>query len=143
MGITLAFILTAQLPIFTSMCVGRRDRFNRPKGATPDEVQRNRAARQARTKRPSTNDRGAKIIQPLWLPYGALGLAENRVLPALLGTFGCLGLGVSACGGVSEHGEILSGVKPAAWPVPAWFSDHHRSRFARQTGKTCSNSACP
>jgi len=35
-----------------------------------------------------------KFIPPLWLPYGALGLAEHRVLPALLGTFACLGLGV-------------------------------------------------
>ena len=34
-----------------------------------------------------------KFIPPLWLPLGAQGLAEGRVLPALLGTLGCLGIG--------------------------------------------------
>ncbi|HWN96440.1 MAG TPA: hypothetical protein VNT99_15530 [Methylomirabilota bacterium] len=94
MGITLAFILIAQLPNFYFNVFGGRKRFDRPKGATPEEVQRNRAARKAAEKE---NIRqlveAQKFIPPLWLPYGALGLAEQRVLPALLGTFGCLGLG--------------------------------------------------
>jgi len=34
------------------------------------------------------------FIPPLWVPVGARGLAEGRVLPALLGTLGCLGIGV-------------------------------------------------
>ena len=33
------------------------------------------------------------FIPPLWVPVGARGLAEGRVLPALFGTLGCLGLG--------------------------------------------------
>jgi hypothetical protein len=94
MGITLAFILTAQLPNFYFNVFGSRNRPKRPKNATPEEVQRDRAARQAR-ERESVNKLIAvqKFIPPLWLPYGALGLAENRMWPALLGTCGCLGLG--------------------------------------------------
>jgi ABC-2 type transport system permease protein len=95
MGITLAFILVAQLPNFYFNVFGGRHRFDRPKGATPEEVQNNRAAREARDKA-NLNQliEVQKFIPPLWLPYGALGLAEQRVLPALLGTLGCLGLGV-------------------------------------------------
>jgi hypothetical protein len=94
MGITLAFILTAQLPNFYFNVFGGRKRFDRPKGATPEGVQRNRVARDA-TDKASVNQLIAaqKFIPPLWLPYGALALAEHRVLPALLGTCGCLGLG--------------------------------------------------
>jgi hypothetical protein len=94
MGITLAFILTFQLPNFYFNVFGGRKRFDPPKGATPEEVQRNRAAREASGKASvSQLIEAQKFIPPLWLPYGALGLAEHRVLPALLGTFGCLGLG--------------------------------------------------
>ena len=94
MGITLAFILTAQLPNFYFNVFGR-NRPKRPKNATPEEVQRDRAARQA-TEKETVNKLIAvqKFVPPLWLPFGALGLAENRVWPALLGTCGYLGLGV-------------------------------------------------
>jgi len=34
-----------------------------------------------------------KFIPPLWVPVGAMNLAEGRVLPACLGTLGCLALG--------------------------------------------------
>lgn len=93
-GITLAFILIVQVPNFYFNVFGGRQRFERPKGATPEEVQRARAARQAAEKA-TVNQliTVQKFIPPLWLPYGALGLAENRVVPALLGTLGCLGLG--------------------------------------------------
>jgi len=92
MGITLAFILTAQLPNFYFNVFGR-DRSKRPKNATPEEVQRDRAARQAKEKEKANKLIAVqKFVPPLWLPYGALGLAENRVWPALLGTCGCLGL---------------------------------------------------
>jgi ABC-2 type transport system permease protein len=94
MGISLAFILTFQLPNFYFNVFGGRQRFDQPKGTTPEEVQRNREARQAADK--ATLDKliaAQKFIPPLWLPYGALGLAEHRVLPALLGTLGCVGLG--------------------------------------------------
>jgi ABC-2 type transport system permease protein len=95
MGITLAFILAAQLPNFYFNVFGGRDRPKRQKGATAEEVQRERATRQA-AEQANVKKLIAlqKFIPPLWLPYGALRLAENRPLPALLGTLGCLGLGV-------------------------------------------------
>jgi hypothetical protein len=94
MGITLSFILIFQLPNFYFNAFGGRKRSDRPKGATPEEVQQNRAARAA-SKKEYLNKLIAvqKFIPPLWLPYGALSLAEHRVLPALLGTLGCFGLG--------------------------------------------------
>jgi hypothetical protein len=94
MGITLAFVLIFQLPNLYFNAFGGRKRFDRPKGATPEQVQRDRAVRKARDKT-SVNQliEVQKFIPPLWLPYGALGLAERRVLPALLGTLGGLGLG--------------------------------------------------
>jgi len=94
MGITLAFVLIFQLPNLYFNAFGGRHRFDRPKGATPEEVRRDRAAREARDKA-NVNQliEVQKFIPPLWLPYGALGLAEHRVLPALLGTLGGLGLG--------------------------------------------------
>jgi hypothetical protein len=60
----------------------------------PEEAQRDRVGREARDKA-NVNQliEVQKFIPPLWLPYGALGLAEHRVLPALLGTLGGLGLG--------------------------------------------------
>jgi ABC-2 type transport system permease protein len=94
MGITLAFVLIFQLPNLYFNAFGGRKRFDRPKGATPEEVQHDHAAREARDKA-NVNQliEVQRFIPPLWLPYGALGLAEHRVLPALLGTLGCLGLG--------------------------------------------------
>jgi hypothetical protein len=94
MGITLAFILMFQLPNLYFNVLGGRKRFEPLKGATLEEMQRDRAAREARDKA-NVNQliEVQKFIPPLWLPYGAMGLATHRVLPALLGTFGCLGLG--------------------------------------------------
>lgn len=95
MGITLSFILIAQLPNFYFNVFGGRNRPERKKGATPEEVQRERETRQAAEKEKLNRLVGLqKFVPPLWLPYGALGLAELRVLPALLGTLGCVGLGV-------------------------------------------------
>jgi ABC-2 type transport system permease protein len=95
MGITLGFILTAQLPNLYFNVLGRDDRPQRRSGATDEEAQRERELRRA-----TQRERFAKLIEaqryipPLWLPYGALALAEQRILPALLGTLGCAGLGV-------------------------------------------------
>jgi hypothetical protein len=94
MGITLSFILLAQLPNFYFNVFGRQKRSSRSSTATAEEVQRERQARRAAEKEQLNQlIELHKFIPPLWLPYGALGLAEHRVLPALLGTFGCLGLG--------------------------------------------------
>jgi hypothetical protein len=94
MGITLAFILMFQLPNLYFNVLGGRKRFEPLKGATSKEMYRDYEAHKARDKA-NVNQliEAQKFIPPLWLPYGALGLAEHRVLPALLGTFGCLGLG--------------------------------------------------
>jgi len=94
MGITAAFILMGQLPNLYFNVLGR-NRSSPPKGGTPEEVQRERAARQEADK--AMKERlfmAQKFVPPLWVSYGALGLAEHRVLPALLGTIGCVGLGV-------------------------------------------------
>jgi len=93
MGITLAFILVAQLPNLYFNVFGHT-RSKRPQNTTPEEVQRDREERQASKKENLDNLIAVqKFIPPLWLPYGALGLAEHRVMPALLGTIGCFGLG--------------------------------------------------
>src|SRR5262245_27959522 len=47
MGITLVFILAFQLPNFYFNVFGGRKRFDQPKSTTPEEVQRNLAAREA------------------------------------------------------------------------------------------------
>ena len=71
-----------------------KKRFDRPKNATPEEMQRYQAARSAANKAAfDTLVAVQKFVPPLWVPYGALGLAEHRVLPALLGILGCAGLG--------------------------------------------------
>src|SRR4030095_5587844 len=75
MGITLAFILTAQLPnIYFNLFA--RDRSKRPENATKEEAQRDRAARRA-VERENIDKLIAvqRFIPPLWLPYGALRLA--------------------------------------------------------------------
>lgn len=95
MGITVAFILTAQLPNLYFNVMGGRNRSKPLSGGTPEEVQRELAARRATAS--ATKERlmmAQRFIPPLWVSYGALGLAEHRVLPAVLGTMGCLGLGV-------------------------------------------------
>ena len=95
MGITLTFILVAQAPNFYFNVFGGSKLFDQPENATSEVRQRDRAARDA-TDNETVNQLIAvqKFIPPLWLPYGALGLAEHRVLPALLGISGCLALGV-------------------------------------------------
>lgn len=95
MGITVAFIVTAQLPNLYFNVLGGRDRAKSRRGGTPEEVQRQQAARQEANK--VSKERlvmAQKIFPPFWVSWGALGLAEQRVLPAVLGTIGCLGLGI-------------------------------------------------
>ncbi|MEI2723371.1 MAG: hypothetical protein V9H26_07455 [Verrucomicrobiota bacterium] len=95
MGITLGFILIFQVPNLYFNVLGGRQRFERPKNATPETEQRNRATRQTADQATFSQLIAVqKFIPPLWLPYGALGLAEHRLAPALLGAFGCFGLGV-------------------------------------------------
>jgi hypothetical protein len=94
MGITLGFILVAQLPNLFFNVFGRPHPPRPQPGASPEALQLERARRQS-----IQQERFAKLVElqtllpPFWLPYGAYALAEHRALPALLGTLGCAGLG--------------------------------------------------
>ena len=94
MGITMAFVLIGQLPNLYFNVLGRAQRAPIPPGATPNEVQSIRRQRQDAEKEMLNNLLAVqKFIPPFWVSVGAQGLAEHRVVPALLGTFGCFGLG--------------------------------------------------
>jgi ABC-2 type transport system permease protein len=95
MGISLSFILIAQVPNFYFNVFGRQNRSERRSDATPEERQAERAAgRVADEKRFVQLVELQRFVPPLWVPYGALALAEHRIPPALMGTLGCAGLGV-------------------------------------------------
>ena len=91
MCITFAFILLGQGPNLYFNVIHRDDfHSSRQSTAEPGSASAGRAG----PEKCSTNcSRAQKFIPPLWLPLGAQGLAEGRMLPALLGTLGCLGLG--------------------------------------------------
>jgi len=94
MGITLVFILTFQLPNLYFNVLGGRKEFDRPKGNPPEESQSARASHDAANQKLLHQlITVEKFVPPLWLPYGALSLAEHRPLPALFGALGCIGLG--------------------------------------------------
>lgn len=94
MGVTMAFVLLGQLPNFYFNVFGRAKRSSHPPGATQEEIQAARRKQQAAEKE-KLNQLLAiqKFIPPFWVSVGAQNLAEHRVLPALLGTAGCFGLG--------------------------------------------------
>ncbi len=89
MGVTLAFVLMAQLPNLI-ITMTRPDRAARGKVETPQEQEARKAADQ---KKVDLAIQVAHYVPPLWVPIGARGLAEGRVLPALLGTLGCFVIG--------------------------------------------------
>jgi hypothetical protein len=88
MGITFTFILFSQGPNLYFNVI-HRDDFHPGRQSTTDQDE-HRAAEQEKLNQLLAV---RKFIPPLWLPLGAQGLAEGRVLPALLGTLGCLGIG--------------------------------------------------
>jgi hypothetical protein len=92
MGISFAVIVVAQAPNFY-FNISRR--FNQP-------TKKERAAQTPEEKAARDADDEAKallfikaqeFVPPLWVPVGARALAERRVLPAFLGTLGCLAIG--------------------------------------------------
>lgn len=94
MGITMAFVLLAQLPNVYFNVFGGHNRPKQRQGATPEEKQREREARRAVEKENFDKLIAVqKFIPPLWVSMGAQSLAERHVLPALLGTLGGFGLG--------------------------------------------------
>jgi ABC-2 type transport system permease protein len=94
MGITLAFVLLGQGPNLYFNVIRRNSSPSPRGGATPEEAQRRREQRRA-TEREMRERLFTvqRFIPPLWLPVGARALAEGRVLPALLGTLGCVAIG--------------------------------------------------
>lgn len=94
MGITVGFILVAQLPNFYFNVLNRDHRRNRQPVASTEEARQQRETRRAaETARLNQLLAIQKFVPPLWLPLGAQTLAEGRVLPALLGALGCAGIG--------------------------------------------------
>ena len=102
MGLTAAFIVLAQAPnLYFTVFRGGRE----PTAIVDGDRQPSVSAAEARARRRDAEraaDRAQfnqvlavqRFIPPFWVSAGAQALAEGRVLPALLGTLGCLGIGV-------------------------------------------------
>ena len=88
MGITFTFILLSQGPNLYFNVI-HRDDFHHGRQLTTGQELRLTVGQERLNQLLAVR----KFIPPLWLPLGAQGLAEGRVLPALLGTLGCLGIG--------------------------------------------------
>jgi hypothetical protein len=88
MGITFTFILLSQGPNLYFNIL-HRDDFHHGRQPTTGQELRLTVGQERLNQLLAAQ----KFIPPLWLPLGAQGLAEGRVLPALLGTLGCLGIG--------------------------------------------------
>ena len=88
MCVTFTFILLCQGPNLYFNVLHRQDFHRSPQSATGQEVHRT-----AEQEKLNQLLGAQKFIPPLWLPLGAQKLAEGNVLPALLGTLGCLGIG--------------------------------------------------
>jgi ABC-2 type transport system permease protein len=92
MCISLSFILLAQGPNLYFNVLGRHSASSQ-KPVSGEDWKRQRNARDAASAEMFNHLVAAQgFIPPLWVSVGAQGLAENRVLPALYGTLGCLGL---------------------------------------------------
>jgi len=113
---------------------------------TPRRKRCNATARRATAKDNATSatDRGQKFIPGTRLPYGALGLAENRVWPALLGT-----LRLSRLGALGLRRAYRSTVRfyqgeTVARPAPPWSRQPQPRPPARpKAGGPYSNFVCP
>jgi hypothetical protein len=95
MCISLAFILLAQGPnIYFNVFNRHSSAGHRPEtSASSDYWKRQQDARKAAQQETVSKLVAVQgFIPPLWVSVGAQGLAERRVLPALLGTLGCLGI---------------------------------------------------
>jgi ABC-2 type transport system permease protein len=92
MCISLAFILLAQGPNLYFNILGRGSNSSH-KSSSNEDWKRQQAARNATEQEMFNKLIAAQgFIPPLWTSVGAEGLAEKRLLPALLGTLGCLGI---------------------------------------------------
>lgn len=94
MSITMAFILVSQTPnLYFNVFL--RNVSSKP-ADTGEESRHQREAQEARnaaTKKMLTRLQASQdFIPPLWVPISARNLAEGNLLPALLGTLGCVGI---------------------------------------------------
>ena len=88
MCITFIFILFSQGPNLYFNVI-HREAFH-PSGQSATAPETRRTAGQEKLNQLLA---AQKFIPPLWVPLGAEGLAEGRMLPALLGTLGCISIG--------------------------------------------------
>jgi len=93
MCVTLCFILIGQGPNIYFNVIRRGDRPPRNESAE-DRAKRMEKSKAEGQRVLSQLEAAENFIPPLWLPLGAKGAAERNPLPAVLGTFGCFGLGV-------------------------------------------------
>ncbi len=92
MCISLSFIVLAQGPNLYFNILGRHS-VSSQKSVSGENRKPQRDSRDAAAQEMFDNLVAAQgFIPPLWVSVGAQGLAEKRVLPALYGTLGCLGL---------------------------------------------------
>ena len=92
MVIVMSFILLGQAP---NLYFNVFRRYDPPAaGATPEEIKRQRLAREAANDNQFNRVLAVQqYIPPLWLPAGAQALAEGRAWPALLGILGFCAIG--------------------------------------------------
>ena len=102
MGITFTFILLSQGPNLY-FNVLHRDDFHPGRQSAADQDARRIAEQEKLNQLLAVR----KFIPPLWLPLGAEGLAEGRVLPALLDAWLSRHWRTRVAPGVSQHGELL------------------------------------
>ena len=93
MCITLTFVLLAQGP---NLYFNVIQRYNHPAaGQTREQRHQQNEERNEQTKQFFGKLIALQgFVPPLWVPVGAQGLAEGNPLPAVLGTLGCVGIGV-------------------------------------------------
>lgn len=94
MGLTFGLILAGQAPNLYFNLYLNRARSSSPSPQSSEERQQQRAERRAdKQEAIETFIAAQKYIPPLWVSYGARELANERPLPAVLGTMGLLALG--------------------------------------------------
>jgi ABC-2 type transport system permease protein len=93
MGLTMAFILLAQLPnLISNVWISRRH-TNLPH--THEEIQEWQSQQKEKAAREADLFREVHQYVPLlWLPYGAMRLTQGSVWPAVWGAFGMIAIGV-------------------------------------------------
>jgi hypothetical protein len=123
-GVTLAFVLLAQLPNMLSNVWFRPARHEPSQGEAERRVRATRERKQWEHK-VNILSSAHQSIPLLWLPHGAKTLAEGRVGPALWGAAGLVGLGMLGLRraylgtlrfyhGTSENGAVAKSQPPPA-----------------------------